>query len=318
MPIAQAMSSFWNTPSSIRRKVFSQCGVQSGVARSAGISMRCVHDSVSGPDRVERDQAQVVGMEDRDHVREDHLARRGQLAQRRHVGGQVPRLRLLRPCLAARRATSDWMCGPKRVARGQPVGEERIDRLLVQDADVIRLEEGVDDQLPVGRVLGADRCGSGAARRCRRTAARRRGRRRSAATSIVASGVGTTQSRPWRSSRRQGDEALGARVAGVERFGMQPMAQRAFEPVGPAVVRADDARLRRAPAAPASTRRMPRCRQTLRKARKRPSASRVSSIGTPYSSWARTWPAGSSLGMADDQRQRPEQPLDLASRGPRR
>ena len=37
MPIAQAMSSFWNTPSSISRNVFSQCGVQSGVARSAGI-----------------------------------------------------------------------------------------------------------------------------------------------------------------------------------------------------------------------------------------------------------------------------------------
>ena len=44
--MAQAMSSFWNTPSSIRRKVFSQCGVQSGVERSAGISIRWVQRSL--------------------------------------------------------------------------------------------------------------------------------------------------------------------------------------------------------------------------------------------------------------------------------
>ena len=105
-------------------------------------------------DRIERDQAQVVGVEDRDRVREDHVARRRQLAQRRHVGGQRRR-GVLRPRLGGAARDQRLDVRPEALGRGQPVGEERIDRVLVQDADVIRLEEGVDDQLPVGRVLGA-------------------------------------------------------------------------------------------------------------------------------------------------------------------
>ena len=167
------------------------------------------------------------------------------------------------------------------VARGQAVGEERIDRLLVQDPDVIRLEEGVDDQLPVRRVLGADGAEVGEAARRRRTAARRRGRRARRRRRSSRRASARTQSRPCRSSAGSGDQVGVFGAAGVEGFGMEAMAQRAVELVGPAVVRADDAGARLSAWPVAATRRMPRCRQTLRKARKRPSASRVRSSGTP-------------------------------------
>ena len=243
MPIAQAMSSFWNTPSSIRRNVFSQCGVQSGVARSAGISMRCVHDSVSAADRIERDQAQVVGMEDRDRVREDHVARRRQLAQRRHVARATA---TRRPSPTARRRGARPATGcAARSARSRSGRRRRTDRSCPcagRGCDTPRGRRRRSASSWPGTRRGW--CGTGAGRRCRRTAARRRGRRGRTATSIVALGRRHDPEQAVALLGRQRDQALGARVAGVERLGMQAMAQRAFEPIRPAVVRADDARLR--------------------------------------------------------------------------
>ncbi|NBQ88572.1 MAG: hypothetical protein EBU07_14070 [Betaproteobacteria bacterium] len=46
--MAQWMSSFWNTPSSMRLKVFSQCGSQSAPDFARGISMRCIQRKRSG------------------------------------------------------------------------------------------------------------------------------------------------------------------------------------------------------------------------------------------------------------------------------
>ena len=83
------------------------------------------------------------------------MARRRQLAERLPVGGQGRRA-VLRPRLGGPARDQRLDVRPEPLGGGQPVGEERIDRVLVEDADVIRLEEGVDDQLPVRGVLGAN------------------------------------------------------------------------------------------------------------------------------------------------------------------
>ena len=107
---------------------------------------------------------------------------------------------------------------------------------------MIRLEEGVDDQLPVRRVLGVDGAEVAQARHVeeRHLAVEagevggdvdRRARRRHDPEQAVAL------------LARQRDEVVGVGAARVERLRVQAMAQLAFEPIRPAVVRADDALL---------------------------------------------------------------------------
>ena len=179
-------------------------------------------------------------MEDRDRVREDHAGSAWPARTGSHVRGRHAVV-ADRPLLAGAARDQRLDVRAEAVARGQAVDEERIDRLLVQDPDVIRLEEGVDDQLPVRRVLGADRAEVDEAvdaeeRQLAVEAAKARRRR-----SIVAPGVGSTQSRPCRSSAGRATQVGVFGAAVVEGLGVQAMAQAAVELVGPAVVRADDA-----------------------------------------------------------------------------
>ena len=197
--------------------------------------------------RVQRDEAQVVGMEDGDRVRKDDVAGRDELAERFAIGRRRRFARtifLLRPGLAGAARDQRLDVLPEAHGRGQAIGEERIDRVLVQHADVISLEERVDDQLPVGRVLGRD-----AAKVHQRVDAEERhlaveaAEMRGDVDRHARRRHDPEQAVPLFAWQRNEVLGVGAAVA-VERIGMQAMTQHAVELVGPAVVRADDARAR--------------------------------------------------------------------------
>ena len=86
------------------------------------------------------------------------------------------------------------------------------------------------------------------------------------------------------------DEAAVARAR--EALGVRDVEERAVEPVGPAVVAADERLL--VAALGASARRAPRWRQTFRNAPSLPSAPRATTSGTPSASWVTKSPGAAS------------------------
>ena len=171
MPSAAKRSSRWKTVSSMRASVRLPVG---GVlrCRPRGGDQHRVHPAhVVDVDRKDRDVAHVVGMEDEDRVREHEVREREVLAEVPGVEGRVAA-----KSAAARRAVDRPHVRADEIRHRARVEKEAIDRVSVQDADVVGLEEGVDHELPVGAPDGVD----AAIEHVGRKIERRRGRRRSA------------------------------------------------------------------------------------------------------------------------------------------